>query len=316
MRIVFMGTGEIALPAFRSLLGVPGWELVGLVTQPDKPVGRHQQELVAPRIKLEALAADIPVIQPERVKRRAPLAWLAALAPDVVVVMAYGQRLPPELLEMPRLACINLHASLLPRHRGASCIPAAILAGDPQSGITVMHMSHGMDEGDIILRSAIPLAATETGGSLHDRLAALAPLALTEALGLLGTGTATRTTQDPAAATHAPKLDRGVGELAWSEPAESLERRIRALDPWPGTFTTAPDSRGRPRRLKVFPATRVANGLADPGTILAITPDGIEVACGSGSLILTEVQPDGGRRMPATQAAHGARWSPGTRFGS
>jgi methionyl-tRNA formyltransferase len=315
MRIVFMATGDIALPAFQQLLGDARWQVVGLVTQPDKPVGRHQ-ELTAPRIKLEALAANIPLIQPLRVKRRDPLAWIAALEPDVIVVMAYGQLLPSALLEMPRLACINLHASLLPRHRGASCIPAAILAGDSDSGITVMHVSPGMDEGDVILRMPIPLAADETGGSLHERIAQLAPAALLEALALLDATAAGREPQDNAAATHAPKLDRGVGELDWSQPAEQLERRIRALDPWPGTFTTAPDARGRPRRLKIFPATRVANGSGAPGTLLAISPEGIEVACGSGSLLLAEIQPDGGRRMPATQAAHGARWSPGTRFGS
>jgi len=314
MRIVFMATGDIALPAFQQLLGDPRWQVVGLVTQPDKPVGRHQ-DLTAPRIKVEALGANIPLIQPLRVKRRDPMAWIAALEPDVIVVMAYGQLLPPALLELPRLACINLHASLLPRHRGASCIPAAILAGDTESGITVMHVSPGMDEGDVILRTPITLSADETGGTLHERIAQLAPTALLEALALLERAAARREPQDAAAATHAPKLDRGVGELDWSEPAERLERRIRALDPWPGTFTTAPDARMRPRRLKIFPATRVASGSGAPGTILAITQDTIEVACGNGSLMLTEVQPDGGRRMPASQAAHGARWSPGTRFG-
>lgn len=313
MRIVFMATGDIALPAFQQLLGDPRWQVVGLVTQPDKPVGRHQ-ELTAPRIKTEALAANIPLIQPLRVKRRDPMAWIAALQPDVIVVMAYGQLLPPALLEMPRLACINLHASLLPRHRGASCIPAAILAGDPDSGITVMHVSPGMDEGDVILRMPIALANDETGGSLHERIAQLAPAALLESLTLLDAATASREPQDPAAATHAPKLDRGVGELDWSQPAERLERQIRALDPWPGTFTTAPDARNRLRRLKIFPATQVANGSGTPGTILTITPDTLEIACGTGSLILTEMQPDGGRRIPAAQAAHGARWVPGTRF--
>jgi methionyl-tRNA formyltransferase len=212
MRIVFMATGDIALPAFQQLLGDPRWQVVGLVTQPDKPVGRHQ-ELTAPRIKLEALAANIPLIQPLRVRRRDPMAWIAALQPDVIVVMAYGQLLPPALLEMPRLACINLHASLLPRHRGASCIPAAILAGDSDSGITVMHVSPGMDEGDVILRVPIPLAADETAGTLHARIAQLAPAALLEALALLEGATASREPQDSAAATHAPKLDRGVGEL-------------------------------------------------------------------------------------------------------
>lgn len=315
MRIVFMGTGDIALPAFRCLLERDDLQVVALVTQPDKPVGRHQQ-LTAPRIKQEALAAGIPVLQPERLRRKAATAELAALAPDLIVVMAYGQLLPPALLELPRLACINLHASLLPRHRGASCIAAAILAGDAQSGITVMHMSEGMDEGDIILHRPIPLAPDETGGSLHDRLAALAPQALLDTVDRLAAGHATRTPQDPATASYAPKLERDAGALDWNEPAERLERRIRALDPWPGTFTTAPDARGRLRRLKVFPPVGLTASHGTPGTILSISAAGIEVACSTGAILINEVQPDGARRMHASQTAQGARWTTGTRFGA
>ena len=191
MRVLFIGTGEIGVPVLRSLLNSKEHELVGVVTQPDKPVGRAQR-IEAPPIKAALAGNTLPILQPERIKREEAVTKIRELAPDVIVVMAYGQILPRSVLEIPRVACLNLHASLLPRHRGAAPIQAAILAGDRESGITVMYMDEGLDTGDILLQSRLEIAADETGGSLHDRLAQIAPAALHEALGQLQRGAAAR----------------------------------------------------------------------------------------------------------------------------
>ncbi len=295
-RIVFMGTGEIALPSFTSLLGKG---LVALVTQPDKPVGR-KQVLTCPEIKRVAMEAGLPVLQPERVRDQAFLTEMAELKPDVIVVMAYGQILPQALLDIPKVACINLHASLLPRFRGAACIQAAIDAGDTHTGITVMHVVKELDAGDIILKRKLSIAARETGGELHDRLAELAPVVLAEALDALENGTATRTPQDEKQVSYIPKLMREHGEIDWSQPAHVIERRIRAYDPWPGTFTIFTDKKGRVRRLKIFPQVRVCEQGGLPGEVLAT--DGVLcVACGEGALEITILQPEGARRMKASE---------------
>src|SRR4051812_45963488 len=180
MRIVFLGTGDIGLPTLRWLLAAPDVSVAGVVTQPDKPVGRHQ-EMTAPAIKKLALEHGLPVLQPRKIREPSALEELRALVPDVIVVMAYGQILPKALLEMPTIACLNLHASLLPRHRGAAPIQAAIEAGDRESGIAVMYMAEGLDTGDVLLAKSLPIRRRETGGSLHDRLGLLAPQTLPEA---------------------------------------------------------------------------------------------------------------------------------------
>lgn len=290
-----MGTGEIALPSLRALLD-SGHEVCAVLTQPDRPVGRHQ-ELHPPAPKVLAEKAGVPVLQPENLRRPDDRIELEALKPELIVVMAYGQILPREVLELPGVACINVHASLLPRHRGASCLQAAIAAGDPVSGVTVMHVVRKLDAGDMILRREVSLADDETGGSLHDRLAELAPEVLLESIRLLEAGEAPREVQDEAATTYAPKLLREDGRLDWSRGAGELERLIRAYEPWPGTFTHFRDARGRERRLKVFPGTEVVDGDGDPGTVLAGEDGELVVACGQEGLRLTTVQPDGGRRM-------------------
>ncbi len=311
MRVLFMGTGEIALPSFRMV--ADEHVTIGLVTQPDRPVGRSSKPR-PPRIKELALEAGIPVLQPERVRRREALDEIAALAPDLIVVMAYGQILPKELLEMPPRACINVHASLLPRHRGASCLQAAIEAGDQESGVTIMHMAEGLDTGDIILQQRIPLLPAETGGSLHDRIAQLSPGCLREAVNAIREGSEERIPQDERFATYAPKLDRADGELDWSMPARHLERRIRANDPWPGTFTALPGEHGRPLRLKVFPPVAIAEGEGGSGELVAVDTDGISIACGGGALQLGEVQADGGRRLGMREFLAGHRLLVGDRF--
>jgi methionyl-tRNA formyltransferase len=292
MDLVFFGTGDIALPTLRHLLVHPRHKLRAVITQPDKPAGR-QLILTPPETKKLALEHGVPVHQPERIRSFLP--ELAAIPADVYVVMAYGQILPKALLEMPRVACINLHASLLPRHRGAAPIQAAILAGEAESGITVMYIDVGLDSGDILLEKRLPLDPQETGGTLHDKLALLGPDALEEALTVLEAGHAPRLPQDHASATHQGKLTRESGILDWSQPAVDLERRIRAFDPWPGTATRMPNG----KVLKVFPPVEILPTSGEPGSVLSAGADGLVIACGSGALRLGQVQAEGKKRMAA-----------------
>jgi methionyl-tRNA formyltransferase len=308
LKTVFFGTGDIALPAWRRVLAGPDTEVVALVTQPDRPAGRHHR-LRAPAIKLEAQAAGVEVMQPERARDAIPR--LVETGADLFVVMAYGQILPRALLALPRLACWNLHASLLPRHRGASPIQAAVLAGDRESGVTVMHVAPELDAGDIVLARALELAADETGGSLHERLAELAPHALAAALSLLACGRAPRVPQDPGRATYLGKLERHDGEIDWTRPAAELERRIRAFDPWPSSWTLLPDG----RVLKIFPPVAVdaGAGLA-PGEVRA-GDAGLAAGCGDGkALVLGGVQAENGRRMSAAAFVRGHPMPQGARF--
>jgi methionyl-tRNA formyltransferase len=303
LRIVFMGTGDIALSSLRSLL-VPDdgaesgaqseptfYELIALVTQPDKPVGR-KQVLTAPAIKELAQDHGIPVMQPESAREKSFLEALEAMQPDVIVVMAYGQILSQALLDIPSVACINLHASLLPKYRGAACIQAAIDAGDSHTGITVMHVVKALDAGDIILKRETPIGEYETGGELHDRLAEMAPEALHEALSQLANGSAQREPQDREQVSYISKLMREHGEIDWTQ------SRIRAYDPWPGTSTAFVDNKGRQRRLKIFPQVEVSEQGGKPGQVLG-TDGLLTIACGQGSLVIESVQPDGSRRMSA-----------------
>ena len=303
MRIVFIGTGEIGLPVLRSLRESDEHELVAVVTQPDKPAGRAQR-IEAPPIKAALAGSDLAILQPVRIKSKEAVAEIRALAPDVIVVMAYGQILPRAVLDIPRVACLNLHASLLPKHRGAAPIQAAIVAGDRESGITVMYMSEGLDTGDILLLSRLEIAADETGESLHDRLAQIAPNALHEALEQLQRGDAPRIPQDASLATYAPKLGREDGRIVWTESATLLERKIRAFNPWPGAFTLLRDGAGRDRKLKIFNATVVPSAKTAPGDI--VRSDGtIAIAAGDGALSLGEVQLEGKRRMNAAEFLRG-----------
>jgi methionyl-tRNA formyltransferase len=308
MRIVFMGTGEIALPALRWLLdhrGEGGEGLVAVYTQPDKPVGRRH-ELTAPEAKRLAEASGVPVFQPERLRGdEAALAQFAELRPDLAVVMAYGQLLPRALLAVPRLGCVNLHASLLPRHRGASPIQAAIREGDAESGITLMHIVPKLDAGPILLKRALPIRPEDTGGSLHDRLAELGPEVVEAGLRLFRAGRPEGEPQDEALVTHCGKLSREDGEIDWSARAEDLERLVRAYDPWPGTATGLDLGEGR-RSLKIFPPVRVVAGSgAAPGTVLEAGPRLI-MQCGEDALeIAGEVQLEGRRRLPVADFLRG-----------
>ena len=301
MRLIFIATGDIALPAFRHLLA-RGPRPLALVTQPDKPTGRRQT-LTPPAIKLAALAAGIPVHQPEKIGDIA--ADLAALEPEFIVVMAYGQILRKNILTLASRAIINLHASLLPKYRGAACIQAAIDAGDSETGITAMHVVSALDAGDIILAESIHIAADETGGSLHDRLAALAAPVMASALEHLAAGTAPRIPQDVAASCYISKLDRDHGRIDWTQDAAAIERRIRAYDPWPGTYTLATED-GRPKRLKIFPPATVVDQSLTPGEIV-ISENQLIVGCGTAALQLGTVQPEGTRKMSATDYLRGRK---------
>ena len=301
MRIVFIGTGEIGVPTLRALQRSEH-ELGRVVTQPDKPVGR-EQKITAPPIK-KALIAGGPnagpaqTLQPARIKDREAIDQIRALAPDVIVVMAYGQILPRAVLETPKIACLNLHASLLPRWRGAAPIQAAVAAGDREAGMTVMYMDEGLDTGDILLQRKIDISPSETGATLHDRLAQIAPEALLESLRLLATGNAPRIPQDQALATYAPKLNREAGRLNWNESVEAIERKIRAYNPWPGAFTEFSG-----RNLKIFAAS-IVDLRGKPGEILRKDRD-LVVATSDRALSLTDVQLEGKRRMSAAEFLRG-----------
>ncbi|MBV9489056.1 MAG: methionyl-tRNA formyltransferase [Verrucomicrobia bacterium] len=305
-RVVFMGTGEIALPTLRWLRQASPVELVALVTQPDRPAGRAQV-LTPPAPKRELHGSGLPVLQPERLRRSTAVEELKQLRPDLIVVMAYGQILPKVVLELPSIACLNLHASLLPKHRGAAPIQAALVAGDRETGITVMHMSEGLDSGDIVLQKVLPIRRRETGANLHDRLATLGPAALSDALALLLEGKAPRTPQVDAEATYAPKLDRDSGRIDWQCDCWHLDRLVRAMYSWPGAYTELADQTGVKRRLKVQRALPVHRRTGAPGTILGLGPRGILVACRTGSLLLKEVQLEGKRQLAAADFARGMR---------
>src|SRR6266496_3454717 len=309
MRIVFIGAGEIGVPTLQAVLRSSEHQLTGVVTQPDKPVGRAQQ-IEPPPVKKalgsgapggRALPAAIPILQPARIKDRQAIEEIRALQSDAIVVMAYGQILPREVLEIPRLACLNLHASLLPRWRGATPIQAAIAAGDPETGITVMYLAQGLDTGDILLQRKIDILPTDTGGSLHDRLAHIAPEALLEALQMLAKSSAPRIPQDNAVATYAPKLTRDNGKIDWSEPAEIIERKIRAFNPWPGAFTEIAAT--GVRKLKIFSAA-IIDLSGKPGEILRSEKE-LVIAADKGALSLGEVQLEGKRRMSAVEFVRG-----------
>ena len=302
MRIVFIGTGEIGVPTLRALQKSEH-ELAGVVTQPDKPVGRAQK-IAAPPVK-KALRGDplkaspARTLQPTRIKDREAIDQIRALTPDLIVVIAYGQILPRAILEIPKIACLNLHASLLPRWRGAAPIQAAIAAGDHETGMTVIYMDEGLDTGDILLQRKIDISPSETGATLHDRLAEIAPEALLESLRLLAAGNAPRISQDQALATYAPKLNREAGRINWNESAEVIERKIRAYNPWPGVLT---EFNGR--NLKIFSAT-IVDLRGKAGEILRKDQD-LVVATSDRALSMTEVQLEGKRRMSAAEFLRGA----------
>ncbi len=311
LRTVFMGTPDFAVPSLEALLRGPD-ELVAVVTQPDRAAGRGKKPRLSP-VKTVAVEAGVPVLQPERLRGEVGTGFRAELkriAPDLIVVAAFGQILPKEVLNLPPRGCINVHASLLPRWRGASPIQWALAAGDETSGVSIMTMDEGLDTGPVILRRSTPVRKDETAGTLHDRLSHLGAEALVEALDMIRQGKAKAEMQDDEEATYAPMLSREDGRLDFKREANELERRVRAFQPWPGSFFRVGD-----KLVKVHRATVVRSGRVDaePGTVLAAGSQGIDIACSSGALRLIEVQPEGKRRMDAAAylAGHASDIAPG-----
>jgi methionyl-tRNA formyltransferase len=303
-RVIFMGSGEIGLPTLQWLADSSVAILVGLVTQPDKPAGRAQT-LTPPPPKIRAATLGLPILQPTKIRAAEELARIAQLSPDLIVVMAYGQILPKKLLEMPSLACLNLHASILPRHRGAAPIQASIVEGDRSTGLTVMYMAEGLDTGDILLTRSIPIRRRETGGSLHDRLAARGPEALASAIELILAGKAPRIPQDESKATYAAKLEREAGRINWSQDCCHLDRLVRAMNPWPGAFTLVMTPERSVKKLKIHRALPLHRVSGEAGAVQSIGNRGVLVACGGGGLLLLEVQLEGKRRMSGADFVRG-----------
>lgn len=309
MRIVFCGTGEIGLPSLHAIADSPEHELAAVVTQPDRPAGRDLRPR-ASWIKLEAVKRGIPVMQPGRIRDASFCEWLAAVGADVMVVAAYGQILPSAVLGIPAAGCLNIHASLLPRHRGASPIQAAILSGDTWTGITIMWMDEGLDTGDILLASGTEILAGENAGELHDRLAAMAPDAILGALALVAEGRAPRIPQDPSQATHSGKMEKADGWLDWRATAAELARRVRAMNPWPGASGQLVGVAGR---LKIHRA-RESGDEGVPGVIVSVGGGGIVVGTGRGALVLEEIQLEGRKRLTAAEFLRGHPLAAGDAF--
>jgi len=305
-----MGTPRFAGPILEALLGRAD-PVVGVVCQPDRPRGRGLLT-APPAIKEIAIARGLPVLQPERLRDASFASALRALAPDLIVVAAYGKILPPAILAIPPRGCLNVHASLLPRHRGAAPIPRAILAGDTVTGVTVMVMNEEMDAGDILLRRETLIAADDTGGTLADRLAHLGAGAIGEALDGLARGTLRAIPQPADEATFAPRIERDQCRLEWQRPAVELERQVRALAPEPSAFTQLA---GRVLKVHRAAVERELPSEAPTGQIIRAGPDGILVTTGAGGLRLLEVQLEGRRRLSADRFLAGHRLPPGTCLG-
>jgi methionyl-tRNA formyltransferase len=293
MRLVFAGTPEFAVPSLAA--AASRQEVVAVYTQPDRPAGRGRS-LAASPVKRAALERGIPVLQPETLKSQVSRDALAALQPDLLIVVAYGLILPKAILAIPKYGCWNVHASLLPRWRGAAPIQRAIEAGDARTGVCLMQMEAGLDTGPVLLSQATDIGPEETGGQLHDRLAALGAQVLADGLGLLRAGIRPVPQPQPEqGVTYARKLEKAEARLDWSRPAAALANQVRAFNPWPVAEATVAGE-----RLRILDAVALepAHGAA-PGTLLAASRDGIDIACGEGALRLRTVQREGGRAIGA-----------------
>jgi methionyl-tRNA formyltransferase len=312
VRIAFLGSGTFAIPSLQALVD-SGHEIAAVVTQPDREKGRGRS-LQPPPVKPAAEALGLRVLQPPRIRAAEAQRELRALAPELQVVVAYGQILPRSVIDLAPRGTINVHSSLLPRYRGAAPIHWAIVNGETETGVTTMMIDEGLDTGPVLLSRATPIGAEETTPELEARLARLGGALLVETIDGLARGTVSPVPQDHAAATQAPMLTREDGRIDWTAPAEVIARRVRGLSPWPGTFTAHAGS--DLKVLRAAPVPRFAGGeMGAPGTVIAID-DGMIVACGGQTLLrVLEVQPASRRAMPAAAFAAGARLAPGARLG-
>ena len=306
LRVVFMGSPAFAVPCLSALLDTE--EVVAVVTQPDKPAGRGL-ELAASAVKLRAEEAGVPVLQPASVRKPPFLDELRALRPDVCVVVAYGKILPPEVLATPRHGCLNVHASLLPRYRGAAPIQWAVIRGERETGVTLMQMDAGMDTGDMLLKRAIPIDEWVTAGQLHERLAPLGAEVLLEGLARLKAGTLVAEKQDDAQATMAPMLTKETGRVDFAAGARPVRDLVRGCDPWPTAYTLLG---GEP--LKLF-RPKIVSGRGAPGVVLGADRDGLLVGCGDDAVAFAELQLPGKKRMTAQALLAGHPIPVGARLG-
>jgi methionyl-tRNA formyltransferase len=303
MRIIFIGTGEIGLPALHALAKSPDHQLLAVVTQPDKPVGR-QLKLAASPVKEAAFKLHLKIYQPEKIGSATFVAQMKYLKPDLIVVAAYGQILTRDILNLPKYGCLNLHASLLPKYRGASPIHAAIAAGERQSGVTIMWMDEGLDTGDILSQATVTLRRHETAETLHDRLAKIGADALLKALPLVETGHAPRARQDKARATLTKKLKKEDGHITWDRPQIEIDAHIRAMTPWPSAYVWIPQEADH-KMLKIFTTIISRRAKGKPGEVVRVDKHGILVAAKVGGLLLREVQLEGKKKMHAAEFARG-----------
>ncbi|PAW77516.1 MAG: methionyl-tRNA formyltransferase [Verrucomicrobia bacterium Tous-C9LFEB] len=303
MNIVFIGTGEIGIPALTALVNHPDHDVLAVVTQPDRPTGRHQKLTPSP-IKQEAFKHHLKIFQPDKIKAKASIEQIKYLKPDVIVVAAYGQILTSEILNLPKYGCLNIHASLLPKYRGASPIHAAICEGEKESGVTIMWMDEGLDTGDILLQESTPIRSHDTAEILHDKLAQLGAIGLIKALPLVLNGTAPRIPQDETKSCYAKKLRKEDGRIDWNKPKREIDRHIRGMTPWPGAYTWVPEGKDQ-RMLKIFQTIISRRAKGAPGEIVRVDKHGILVAAKEGGLLLREVQLEGKKRMPAAEFANG-----------
>lgn len=309
MKIVYMGTPDFAVAPLEALLESPAHEVVLAVTQPDKPKGRGKQLQITP-VKAVAQRHGIPVAQPDKIRNNEEfLAALRQLAPDLIVVAAFGQILPETVLNCPKYGCINVHASLLPKYRGAAPIQRAILNGEEKTGITIMQMAKGLDTGDIISQRELTLSPDETGGSLFERLAQLSKPLLLETIEAIGNGTAVRTPQEEMEASYAAMLSKETGRLDWTASAAQLERYVRGCNPWPGTYTTLDGHMIKIWKSRVAPASEIPKGVQNAacGAVFVSGRNTLLVCTGDGLLEILELQAEGRKRMDTAAFLRGCR---------
>ncbi|MBM6869571.1 methionyl-tRNA formyltransferase [Pseudoflavonifractor phocaeensis] len=300
MRILFMGTPAFAVPSLEKLIA-DGHEVCGVFTQPDKPKNRGMK-LLPPPVKECALSHDIPVYQPTKLRDGTALALIQSLAPELIVVAAYGRILPDDILAAPPRGCVNVHSSLLPKYRGSAPINWAILNGDKETGVTIMHMAHDLDAGDIIAQAATEIGPDEDAESLYDRLAVLGAELLGRVLPAIADGTAPRQPQDPEKVTFAPMLDRSLSPVDWTRDAQAIHDQVRGLRPWPAAVT---DVLGKTTKLFASRVSGVPTAKG-PGTVVEAGKNGIGIACGDGTILyITELQAEGKKRMAAADYLRG-----------